>query len=230
MADKCSGRAIKLLQFAGFEGQDAQDVIDIWLHGRRPARPPCPHAGADIVDDRNGGVQRAHLAGDPQRKVGAVDGDQTVRFCLGDRTRGLADALQEARQIAHNGAQAHQRDFAGVEQRDQAQGLEMTSARADQLHIAPAGRLERAHEVGAEQIAQFLTGDDGYLERAGRGHGAGLPFRPMTNSPSASALSTIAAYSRTRVFCASTPIPARPAAWAASTVAGPIVGRSSRNS
>ena len=121
--------------------------------------------------------------------------------------------------------QPHQRDLAGVEQRRKPKLLQMAAAGADELDLAPAQALQRAHQVGAQQIAGLLAGDDGNLERPPVHLPASSPVSPTTKRPSRSARATISPKSSTSERPASTPMPTSPAAWAASTVAGPIVGK-----
>ena len=196
------------------------------LHRERPARPPRPDARADVVDDRDRRVRRTDLFGDAQRKIRAVDGDQAIGRVGSDGARGLADAPEQARQVADNGRKAHQRNLVGVEQRLQPQRLQMAAADADQADVAAGRRPQRRDDVGAEQVAGFLAGDHRDFQRPLRGHGDFSGGRPMTKRPSLSAASTTPAKSSTSERSASTPTPARPAAWAATIVAGPMAGRS----
>ena len=136
MADEGSGRAAEPLQLGGLERQQAQYMVDMRLHCRRPARPPCPHARAYIVDDRDRGTGGAHLSGDAQREVGAVDGHQAIRRFGDDGPCGLADAPHQPRQIGDDGGQTHDGDFAGVEKRNEALRRQVPAAEAHQPHLA----------------------------------------------------------------------------------------------
>ena len=83
-----------------------------------------------------------------------------------DRARGLADPPHQPRQVADDRAEPHQRDLGGVEQASSAPrpadgGRRRRRARSAFRLI---GR-KRAHEIGAEQIAGFLAGDDGDAQR-----------------------------------------------------------------
>ena len=95
---------------------------------------------------------------------------------------------------------------------------------------------QRAHQRRAEPVAGFLGRNEKYLELAGRSarpahrRSSGVPSAstPMTNILARSAAAAMRSGSATIVEPATTAMPARPAAAAASTVGGPITGRSMR--
>ena len=91
MADIAARRAAQPAIFLRFERQQRQHVIDIGAHRPRPARPPCPDRGGDIVDDRNRGIARPHAPCDPVGEIRTVDDDEHVRSSLRDRGRGHPD-------------------------------------------------------------------------------------------------------------------------------------------
>ena len=139
--------------------------------------------------------------------------------------------LQQSRQVADDGAETHQRDLCRHRTGLSARRLQVTPADADQLDRRGRSRLQRRDDIGAEQIARFLAGDDRHasaacaaltatVSRAGRSRKA-RARRPASITP---------AWSSTSERSASTPMPARPAACAAVTVGGPIAGRSARSS
>jgi len=165
MADIGSCGAAKPFQFLRLERQDAQDAIDVRAHGRRPAGPPCPNAGADIMDDGDRRIGGAHLPRHAQRKVRAVYGDEAVGLFRRDVRGRLADPSHQPGQVAQDRAQPHKRHLARIEQRGKAQRLKVPAADADKLHPAARGALQRRHEVRAEQVARFLARDDGDLQR-----------------------------------------------------------------
>ena len=63
------------------------------------------------------------------------------------------------------GAETHQCDLGGIEQAVQPLALQMVSADADELDRPAAHRTQRADQIGAEQIAGFLAGDDRQAQR-----------------------------------------------------------------
>src|SRR5690606_19655028 len=227
-------RAAEPFQFRRLEGQQAQNPVHIRPHRRRPARPPGPHAGTDIVDDRNGRIGCADLARDAEREVGAVYCDKTVGLLPYDGIGGLADTPHQPRQVAQYRAQAHKGNLARIEDRGEAKGAKMAAADAAQPDLAAGKRPKRLDHVRAQQVARFFPRDDCELQRAIRQgalvHVSSLGGIPITNMPRALARAIIGGPSRTSVWPASTPIPARPAAWASSTVRNPIAGRSARTS
>ena len=100
--------------------------------------------------------------------------------------RGLADPPQQPRQVADDGAETHQRDLGGIEQAVQPLALQMMAADADELDRPSAHRAKRANEIGAEQIAGFLAGDNGDAQRrAARRSRAVLPAGRRRRGPSA---------------------------------------------
>ena len=105
MADIDAGRPAEPLMRRRLERQDREHVIDITAHGARPARPPCPDRGRDVIDDRDRRRRRAHAARDPVGEIRAVDDDESVGTRCDDGVRGLADAAQNHRQAPRNGAQ-----------------------------------------------------------------------------------------------------------------------------
>jgi len=153
MADKGAGRPPQPCQFGRLERQQAQYVIDMRFHRRRPARPPRPDARADIVDDRDGRSCGTHLPRDAQGEVRAVDGHQAIGPVGHDGPRGLANAPHQSRQIGHDRGQSHDGDFAGVEDRNQSLRHEVPAADTGQPHFPAGGRRERRHDVGAEYVA-----------------------------------------------------------------------------
>ena len=193
VADIGARRPAEARQGFRLEGQDAQDMVDIGPHRRGALGAPGPDARADIVDDGDARIDPSHVAGDAQGEFRAVDGDQAVRFGGGDGAGRGSDADQQARQVASDRGGAHQGDRRGVEQRLQPHGLEVATADADQLD-GPAGqRFHSANQVGAEEIAGLLAGDQGQPDGRPVGHGAGVPSRPTTKRPSVSARSIVSA-------------------------------------
>ncbi len=87
MADIAAGRPAQPAVFLRFERQQRQHVIDIDAHRLRPAGPPCPDRGRDIVDDRDRGIARTHAPRHPVGEVGTVDDDEYVGRGLRDRAR-----------------------------------------------------------------------------------------------------------------------------------------------
>ena len=188
VADEGAGRTVEALELGRLERQQAKHVIDMRTHRLCAAGAPCPHARADIVDDRDRGRCRAHLARDAQAELRAVDGDQAIRPGGDDGARRLADPPDQARQVADDRADTHQGDLGRIEQALKPLPLQMTSADADDLDRPPAHRTQRADQVGAEQVAGFLAGDDGDAQRLCAVAHAPSPDRPTTKIPAASAL------------------------------------------
>ena len=146
------------------EGQEREDVVDIGAHRLRAARTPGPDGRADVVDDRD--RRRAWRA--PARATRCVkSGLSMMTRSIGPRrrprrrpSRAMRDRIVGSRAI--DGGKPHHGD---VVQRET--GSAMPSAAiacaADAAEGAAAPRrasLQRAHQLGAELVAQFLAGDD----------------------------------------------------------------------
>ena len=144
--------------------------------------------------------------------------------------RGLADAPDQARQIAEHRGKTHQRDVAGIEQRLQPERLQVTPADARRVRprgrSRPSARRRCRRRAGRRILRRRRCRSSAAAPRSRRF----FRGRPTTNRPSLSAAPITPARSRTSERSASTPMPARPAACAAVTVAGPMVGRSMRSS
>ena len=185
MANEGAGRAPQALKRCRLERQQAKHMVDMRAHRRRTTGAPGPDARTDIVDDRDGGRCRPHLAGNAQAEFRTVDGDQAIRPGLGNGARGGADPPHQPRQVADNRAEPHQRDLGRVEKGFQPLALQMMAANADDLDRPSAHRAKRANKIGAEQIAGFLAGDNGDTQR--RAGAAQVPSscKPTTKRPNA---------------------------------------------
>src|SRR5262245_32181981 len=162
-------------------------MIDMRPHGRRAAGAPRPDARTDIVDYRDRGRGRPDLASYAQAEVRTVDRDQTVRTCSCYRARRLADATQQARQIAQHRTDPHQGNLSRIEKAFQPFFLEMPSAHSDKFHSRAGHRAQCANQIGAEQVSGFLSGDYGETKWPPRAVQVRSPERPTTKRPRASA-------------------------------------------
>src|SRR5215510_13930175 len=150
-----------------------------------------------------------------------------------DRLDCFADAAHEKGKLGHDGAEA---DREQIMRRIEARKASCAHARAaDTAERYGTLRDERPHQTRAKIIGGALAGHHEDVERPVRSvHGSPRACSfvgiPTTKSPAASAARTISSRSAVTAPRASTAIPTRPAATAASTVRVPIDGISKRRS
>ena len=146
--------------------------------------------------------------------------------------------LDNPRQPARNGGKADDRKVVHRQQADEAGRGHLAAADAREPQRFAGALPQRAHQRGAKPVAGFLGSDQENLQFAGRlvrtpgrrdGHRS-VPsaLTPMTKILARSAAAAMRSGSATSVEPATTATPARPAPAAASTVGGPITGRSMR--
>ncbi len=184
MSDEYARRTVEPLKRLGLEGQKTKHAIDVRPHPGRPAGAPGPDARADIVDNRNGRVGGADLAGNREREAGYIDCDQAIRIISGDRAGRLIDAKDNARQIAYHRGNADDGDIGRIEQRFETHRLEVPAADAEKFDFTTGSGAQRRHQIGSEQIAQFFAGDDADPEGARFRHQFSTGGRPTMNRPS----------------------------------------------
>src|SRR6185437_14458923 len=206
-------------------------MIDIAQHGAGPAWPPRPDGRRHIIDDRDRGIARAHMARHAMGEVRTIDDDQNIRLSRHHGIRGLPDQPQDLRQLHHDAGKADDRQFLDRKQRAQPLARHGAAADAFEFDGATEPLAQHLHQPRAKAVAGFFGGDQEYpapdtARHARRAHAA----TPVTNNPALSAASIMVCGSATTVLPAIMAMPASFAAAAPSTVRGPIAGKSWRRS
>ena len=153
-----------------------------------------------------------------QRKIWAVDGDHHIRFGRDHRLGGLVDAGHQRAVFRQDLGNAHHRQFGHVKAAVQPFGGHVAAADPLETHIGTQG-FQSGHQGTAQAIPGRLARDDKHLHSAARA---------QSTRPRSSARVTQRAGSRTITPPAAITTPARPARCAASSVAGPMEGMSTR--
>ena len=143
MPDIGAGRPAEPPMDLGLERQQRQDVIDIGAHHPRAPRPPRPHRGRDIFDDRDRGIGSAYPPGDPPREAGAVDDDKDVRAFRHHRLGGKAHQTQDLWDAARNRAKSDDREVVDRIKAGHSFGRHLAAADAGKAHL-PAVRSRNA--------------------------------------------------------------------------------------
>src|SRR5258706_1499166 len=206
-------------------------MIDIGAHRARPAGPPGPNRGGNVVDDRYRGIAGPNAPRDAVGKMGLVDDHEKFGRGLLNSSGGFPDTPRDHRKLLDARRQSYNRQLFDRKQRRQSFTRHRLAADALKPHGAAEALAQHLHQVGAKPIPRFLRRDQEYFSRdvggCSRLHHAG---KPVTKRPAVSAASIMACGSTTIVLPETTAIPASRAAAAPSMVCGPMVGRSKRKS
>src|ERR1700737_1738867 len=213
------------------ERQQGKHMIDIGAHRARPAGPPRPNRGRNVVDNRNRGIAGPNPPCHPMGKIGAVDDHENVGRGFRHGSGGFPDTPQDHGELLHDRPQSHNRQLFDRKQRRQSFARHRLSADAFKPHRAAEALAQHLHQVGAKPIPRFLGRDQEYFSRdvggCSRLHPAGNPDPKRPAPPAASLM----AWGWTTIVLRETiAIPASRAAASPSMVCGPIVGRSKRKS
>src|SRR5690606_35220882 len=160
---------------------------DIGVHVDRPAWPPRPDAGANVVNGRDVGLKRPHLLGHAQRKIWTIDGDKTVRLRLCDRSCGLPDTPHQARQIAEHRRDTHNGNLGCIEIRTQPELLKTEPADADEFHLTARLPRECAHQIRGQNVSRLFSGYDSHTQWRHLAHRSRPSSYPRRKRPSSSA-------------------------------------------
>ena len=220
------------------ERQQRQHVVHIGAHGARAARPPGPHRGRDVVDDRNLRRRGAHLARHPMGEFGTVDDHQRRPGASRSRARPPCGSRRRIDRMRARIEAKPTTACSSIGNRlaspCSAIACPPTPSKRERL---PGALAQRLHQRGAEPVARLFGRDQedlrdvASLRVGGRGHApAPAGVMPTTNTPRASASCATRCGSATIAAPATAARPARPARATASTVSGPMVGRSKRRS
>ena len=209
------------------------------LIAARPPRPPRPDRWRHVIDDRDRAVEPAHETRNPQRKGRAVDDDQRVRAASPARReppaamwltiRGSRPGMAEKPMMAKSSignrlTRPGRGHFAAADAGEpQRFGWSVAAARASARR--QAGRRILRQRPGKSPIRRTLVRTPGRLDVH---RSVPSALTPMTKTLARSAAAAMRSGSATSVEPATTAKPAKPAPAAASTVGGPITGRSMR--
>ena len=201
------------------ERQQGQHMIDHMRHLRSAAGAPGPDRGRDIMDGAQVRAGGAHDPGNAQHEIRAVDGDQRIRCRRQHIGGGLPDAALQMGVFRQHFGQAHDRKLFHRKQAVQPFGLHQRASDSPHLQIGPQ-RFQPSQQRRPQRIARGFTSYDIQFHA----------LRDHRNRPDSCAAAIVAARSSSRMPPAAHAMPARPAAAACATVAGPMAGRSTRRS
>ena len=186
----------------------------------RPAGPPGPDGGRDIVDDGKARQALAHALGDGMSEVRAVDDDERVRRPATMASTASPGARIDRREAGDDGGEPHHGDIVERKQAREAVGAiagPPTPRKPRARAIAQAGAAA-CHQLEAELVAGMLADDEGDVERCAR---SSRLARPDEEAEAIGLRDASPGRSTSSTAPASTAMPASPAAAARPTVRAP---------
>ena len=145
-----------IAQQSRFERKQAQHPVAIAADAPRPAGAPGPYRGADVLH----GVHATPLQapGQAQVEFRRIHADENVRAILAELPEQPAAQHPQARQVANNFGQAHDREFRRIKHGLAPRLAHCGASNAGHFHLDRPG-AQGANQPRAQAIAGGLAGD-----------------------------------------------------------------------